>query len=97
MATKSPPPDQPPGGSAADGNPPGSAQTSKEVELVRVVVNREGQKVSAQWAIHPQIKHDLQPEEWKEVSELMTKITGIVGNRFSKVLSDAEPDKPGTA
>jgi 5,10-methylenetetrahydrofolate reductase len=97
MATKAPPPDTPPGDGPGNGNPPNQAEASKEVELVKVVVSREGQKVSAQWAIHPQIKHDLQPDEWKEVSELMAKVTGLVGTRFSKVLSDAEPDKPGTA
>ncbi|MBM4122929.1 MAG: hypothetical protein FJ249_10110 [Nitrospira sp.] len=82
----------PPGdaGKPADGEP-------REVELLKVEVTREGQKVSAQWAIHPQLKHDLSPEEWKEVSELMVKVTGIVSSRFSQVLTEAEPDKPGTA
>lgn len=82
----------PPGGAGkpTDGEP-------REVELLKVEVTREGQKVSAQWAIHPQLKHDLSPEEWKEVSDLMVKVTGIVSNRFSQVLTEAEPDKPGTA
>lgn len=69
----------------------------REVELLKVEVTREGQKVSAQWAIHPQLKHDLSSEEWKEVSDLMVKVTGIVGSRFAQVLAEAEPDKPGTA
>jgi len=77
-------------GKPADGEP-------REVELLKVEVTREGQKVSAQWAIHPQLKHDLSPEEWKEVSELMVKVTGIVSSRFSQVLTETEPDKPGTA
>lgn len=97
MATKTPPPEKPEGGRHGNGNPPDQKSAPKDVELVRVMVSRDGQKVSAQWAIHPQIKHDLKPEEWKEVSELMTKVTGLVGARFSKVLSDAEPDKPGSA
>ncbi len=95
MATQTPPSETPPGGAGkpADGEP----AAAQDVELLKVEVTREGQKVSAQWAIHPQLKHDLSPEEWKEVSDLMVKVTGIVGNRFAQVLAEAEPDKPGNA
>jgi hypothetical protein len=60
-------------------------------------VDRKGTRVDAQWAIHPQLKQDLLPSEWGEVAELMAKVTDIVGHRFSKVLSDAEPTSPGHA
>lgn len=95
MATKTPPS----GESPRDADKPGNAEATQahEVELLKVVVSREGQKVTAQWAIHPQIKHDLLPEEYKEVSALMSQVTGIVGTRFSEILTEAEPDKPGTA
>ena len=78
---------------------PGNGQPvlAKDVELLRVLIAREGKQVSAQWALHPQLKQDLQPDELKEVSELMGKVTTIVGARFSEVLSETEPDKPGTA
>ncbi len=95
MATQTPPSGEPPSGAGTPGS--GEARTAQEVELLKVVVSREGQKVTAQWAIHPQIKHDLLPEEFKEVSELMAQVTGIVGTRFSEILSEAEPDKPGRA
>ena len=71
--------------------------TVKEVELLRVLVSRTGQAVSAEWAIHPQLKHDLRPEEWKEVVELMGKVTNLVGGRFKQILSEVEPDAPGNA
>lgn len=71
--------------------------TVKEVELVRVVVSRAGQAVSAEWAIHPQLKQDLPPNEWKGVADLMGKVTNLVGSRFKQVLSEAEPDPPGNA
>ncbi len=87
MATQSSPPDKRPDGERA----------VKEVELLKVVITREGKKVSASWAIHPQMKHDLLPAEWKEVSDLMAKVTGITGTRFSEVLSTVEPDQPGSA
>lgn len=71
--------------------------TVKEVELVRVVVSRAGLAVSAEWAIHPQLKQDLPPNEWKEVVDLMGKVTNLVGSRFKQVLSEVEPDPPGNA
>ena len=95
MATKTPPSGESPGGPEKPDDR--QATQAREVELLKVVVSREGQKVTAQWAIHPQIKHDLLPEEYKEVSELMTQVTGIVGTRFSEILSEAEPDQPGSA
>ena len=66
-------------------------KTVREVELVKVVVSRDGQRVSAQWAIHPQMKLDLQPEQWHEISDLMSKITSLVGSRFAQILTHAEP------
>jgi len=89
----------PPSGQT-NGNSPGdntAEPTAWDVELLRVLVSRKGTQVDAQWAIHPQLKHDLLPDEWKEVTDLMAKVTDIVGNRFSEVLSNVEPDPPGHA
>ena len=74
-----------------------SAQEVWDVELLHVNVSRKGKGVNAEWAIHPQIKQDLQPEEWNEISQLMAKVTDIVGRRFSQILTDVEPDPPGNA
>jgi len=68
-----------------------------DVELLRVLVSRKGTQVDAQWAIHPQLKQDLLPEDWKEVTDLMAKVTDIVGSRFSEVLQNVEPDPAGHA
>jgi hypothetical protein len=68
-----------------------------DVELLRVLVSRNGTRVDAQWAIHPQLKHDLLPDEWKEVTDLMAKVIDIVGNRFSEILTKIEPTPPGHA
>jgi hypothetical protein len=89
----------PPSGQT-NGNPSGentAEPAAWDVELLRVLVSRKGTQVDAQWAIHPQLKHDLLPDEWKEVTDLMAKVTDIVGNRFSEVLSNVEPDSPGHA
>jgi hypothetical protein len=88
MATKTPPPNKP----VHD-----ESQIVREVELLRVVVSREDKKVAAQWALHPQLKQDLLPAEWEEVSKLMGEVTNVVGKRFAQLLSEAEPDQPGTA
>ena len=96
MATQTPPAGNPPGGAGktANGEPEAAA---RDVELLKVVVTRDGKKVTAQWAIHPQIKHDLLADEWKELSDIMTQVTNLVGTRFAQVLSETEPDQPGRA
>jgi hypothetical protein len=97
MATQQPPatpPGTPPDGEDTKGKDP---TVVKEVELLRILITREGKQVNASWAVHPQMKHDLLPQEWKEVSDLMAKATNIVGARFAQILSEAEPDKPGNA
>ncbi|HJT22697.1 MAG TPA: hypothetical protein VJ746_19650 [Nitrospira sp.] len=95
MASSHPPSGQ------SNGNPSQPAPTaeaaSSDVELLRVLVSRTGAHVDAQWAIHPQLKIDLLPHEWKEVTDLMTKVSGIVGHRFSQVLSQADQDPPSNA
>lgn len=70
---------------------------TKDVELLQVLVSRKGTHVDAQWAIHPQLKQDLLPQEWQEVTDLMAKVTGIVGARFSQVLAQADPEPPSNA
>jgi len=71
--------------------------TTREVELLRVLVSRTGTQVEAQWAIYPQLKHNLLPDEWNEITDLMTKATDIIGHRFSEVLSKAESATSGHA
>ena len=81
-------------------NPPedaGGESNTKDVELLRVLVSRKGTHVDAQWAIHPQMKQDLLPQEWQEVTDLMAKVTGIVGTRFSQVLTQADSKPPSNA
>ena len=68
-----------------------------EAELLHVVIQRDGKQVSAKWGLHPNLKEELKPEEWKELTELMGKVTTLVGKRFSQVLTQAEEDISGTA
>ena len=81
-------------------NPPGddpANQPTWEVELLRVLVSRKGMQVEAQWAIHPQLKQDLLPNEWQEVVDLMAKATDIVSTRFSKALTESDATPSGNA
>jgi hypothetical protein len=93
MATSTPP------SGSSNGNPEAGAAeaTSWDVELLRVLVSRTGARVDAQWSIHPQLKQDLLPHEWQEITDLMTKVSAIVGSRFSQVLSQADPEPPTNA
>ena len=84
----------------SDKNPSGDDpvnQATWEVELLRVLVSRKGMQVDAQWAIHPQLKQDLLPNEWQEVVDLMAKATDIVGTRFSKALTESNAAPSGNA
>ena len=77
--------------------PTGAQSTSWDVELLRVLVSRKGEQVEALWAIHPQLKQDLLPHEWQDITDLMGKVSGIVGSRFSQILSQADPEPPNNA
>jgi len=88
---------------AMSGASPGQASSqssndpSAETEILNVVVQRDGQKVSTKWGLHPNLKDELKPEEWKELTEIMGKVTTIVGTRFSEVLNQTEERTAGKA
>jgi hypothetical protein len=58
--------------------------------LIHVLVDREGEQVSSKWGIHPQLKKDLSPSEWQELSEHMNRVTAIVGAKFAEQLAADE-------
>ena len=64
-----------------------TTQTRMETEILTVHVERDGRQVSAKWGLHPQLKEELTPEEWKEVTDVMGKVTDVVGTRFSEILA----------
>lgn len=89
----------PPSGQAS-GTPSGEHTADPatwDIELLRVLVSRKETRIDAQWVVHPQLKQDLLQDEWREVTDLMAKVTSIVGHRFSEVLSKAEPTSSGHA
>ncbi len=70
---------------------------SAETEILHVVIKRDGKLVNANWGLHPNLKEELKPEELKELTEIMGKVTTIVGKRFAQILTQAEEDVSGTA
>ncbi len=68
-----------------------------ETEILNVNVEREGQQVSAKWGLHPSLKAELTQDEWKELTEVMGKVTDIVGKRFAEILARGQKEAGGTA
>jgi len=86
MAERVPGSSQPPG--ASEGVP-------NSIQLINVLVVREGETVSSKWGIHPELKKDLAPAEWQELSEHMNRVTAIVGAKFVEQLSKDEGNTSG--
>src|SRR5207247_10158875 len=81
---------------------PGSPQPSgaqdgapNSIQLINVLVMREGEMVSAKWGIHPQLKKDLIPAEWEELSEHMNRVTAIVCAKFVVQFAEYEGNTSG--
>jgi hypothetical protein len=76
--------------SSSPGGAPSSGEAPSSIQLINVMVDREGEQVSSKWGIHPQLKRDLSPSEWQELSEHMNRVTAIVGAKFAEQLSTDE-------
>lgn len=83
-----------PGSPQLPGAPDG---VPNSIQLINVQVVREGEMVSSQWGIHPQLKKDLAPAEWQELSEHMNRVTAIVSAKFVEQLSKDEGNTSGLA
>ena len=69
-------------------------KTLSKTEILTVHVEREGRQVSAKWGLNPRLKEELTPEEWKEVTDIMGKVTDIVGKTvFGNVSARADGNR----
>ena len=85
-------------GSSEAGTSSSKAPTNApETEILHVVIQRDGKQVAAKWGLHPNLKEELKPEELTELTDIMGKVTNIVGKRFAEILTQAEEDVSGTA
>ena len=62
-----------------------STGTGNEIKLISVMSAREGEAVDTRWGLHPRFHQDLKPEEVKELSRLMNRLTRILGERYAAV------------
>ncbi len=67
------------------GDPASTRTAGSEIKLVSVMSAVEGDEVETRWGLHPRFRRDLKPEEAKELSRLMDRVTRILGERYAAV------------
>jgi hypothetical protein len=75
----------PEGGAETLRQPPGSGTMGNEIKLVSVMSMLEHEEVETRWGLHPRFRQDLTPDEMKELSRLMNRVTRIIGERYAAV------------
>ncbi len=75
----------PEGGVEALHQPPASRTMGNEIKLVSVMSTLEHEEVETRWGLHPRFRHDLTPDEMRELSRLMNRVTRIIGERYAAV------------
>lgn len=76
-------------GVASSDRPAGGA-TGNEIKLVSVMSTVKGEEVETRWGLHPRFRQDLKPEQAQELSQLMNRITQILGERYAAVAFSAD-------
>lgn len=75
----------PEGGAEALHQPPTSSTMGNEIKLVSVMSTFEHEEVETRWGLHPRFRQDLTPDEMRELSRLMNRVTRIIGERYAAV------------
>jgi len=70
--------------------PQDGSERTQTIKLVRVMSKVSGEEIDSWWGIHPQFQRDLQPQEAKELTQHMNRVTRIIGERFAVVASLAQ-------
>jgi hypothetical protein len=63
---------------------------NNEIKLLSIVSKVEGEEVETRWGLHPRLRQDLKPEQIKEVTRYMNRVTQIVGQRYATVAFTTE-------
>jgi hypothetical protein len=61
------------------------AGLGNEIKLISVMSTLENEEVESRWGLHPRFRQDLSPDEMRELSRLMNRVTRLVGERFATV------------
>ncbi len=78
-------------GSATPLSAPDGGSGEGLIKLISVVSRVQGEEeIETFWGLHPQFRRDLPPDEAKELAKHMNRVTRIVGERFSIVISLAQ-------
>lgn len=75
----------PEGGAEALRQPPATGTMGNEIKLVSVMSTLEHEEVETRWGLHPRFSQDLTPDEMRELSRLMNRVTRIIGERYAAV------------
>lgn len=62
-----------------------SSPIGNEIKLVSVMATIQGEEVETTWGLHPQFRRDLNPQDTRELSRLMNRITKLLGERYASV------------
>lgn len=72
-------------GAEAVGHPPADSSLGNEIKLVSVMSMLEKEEVETRWGLHPRFRQDLTPDDMRELSRLMNRVTRILGERYAAV------------
>jgi hypothetical protein len=67
------------------GQPPAGGSMGNEIKLVSVMSMLENEEVETRWGLHPRFRQDLTPDDMRELSRLMNRVTRILGERYAAV------------
>lgn len=77
----------PPRAAAAEAvdQPVAGGSMGNEIKLVSVMSMLENEEVETRWGLHPRFRQDLTPDDMRELSRLMNRVTRILGERYAAV------------
>ena len=67
------------------GQPTAGGSMGNEIKLVSVMSMLENEEVETRWGLHPRFRQDLTPDDMRELSRLMNRVTRILGERYAAV------------
>jgi len=77
-----------------------STPNPQAIKLISVMSSISGEEFETRWGLFPQFRRDLQPEQLKEISKHMDRVSQLVGDRFailSSKLSNESDQQSGNA
>lgn len=81
---------------ASSGASEPSTPGAQAIKLISVMSSITGEEFETRWGLFPQFRRDLQPEQLKEITKHMNRVSQLVGDRFAVLSSKIsnESDQP---